>query len=188
MVNGPSSRFRAPFPGVLEVLAQGRDSDRERMMREKTRRVLVGVLFLVPFCASAQESEPNKPIEVTYIANEGFLIAVGEEKVLIDALQRNRFGFASTPEVVLERMNAGRPPFDGIGLMIVSHAHADHFNADMVCGFLAHRTEVNLVSSPEVVSDLADSSCGEIPQAIERIREVNPEWGSIAEVQPPTVR
>ena len=145
----------------------------------------VGVSCAEPESGQAEPQESAQaptPLEVTYIANEGFLISVGSSKVLIDALHENPWSYENTPEDVLAAMSAGEPPFDGVDLLIASHHHADHFSAHLVHPYLAQRPEITFISSQHAVDTLAEFAGDAYSQIAGQVRNVNPEWGSSEEV------
>jgi len=136
-----------------------------------------------PGQAVSQESaQALTPLEVTYIANEGFLIAAGSSKVLIDALHENPWAYENTPEDVLESMSAGEPPFDGVDLLIASHHHADHFSAHLVQPYLAQRPEITFISSQHAVDTLAEFAGDGYESIAGQVLNVTPEWGASEEV------
>jgi len=153
--------------------------------------ILLLLLLLLTGCGgSARErddrSDPDtaaaRPLSVAYIANEGFLISVGSDKVLIDALVRNPWGYDDTPDDLFQSMLAGDPPFDGVDLQIASHGHADHFNPSMMYAYLTQHPEVTFVSSARAVAVLRDSAGTGYEGIGPQVREVNPEWGGSTEV------
>lgn len=93
-------------------------------------------------------------VEVTYIANEGVLIAAGDTKVLIDGLHREYRNYPFLPEPYREQIETARPPFDGIDLILVSHLHLDHFHPESIGRYLAQSRPTVLVSSDQVVGEL----------------------------------
>ena len=99
-------------------------------------------------------------VEVTYIANEGVLIATGDTKVLIDGLHREYRNYPSLPEPYREQIETARPPFDGVDLILVSHQHLDHFHPESVGRYLAHSPQTVLVSSEQVVGELEKGYAG----------------------------
>ena len=117
------------------------------------------------------------PLQVTYVANEGFLIAMGDAKVLIDALHENPWGYTNTPEEVRAMMAGGIPPFDGVDLFIASHPHADHFTPSLIHSYLKSRQRVAFVGSNATLGMLRDSTGVTFGEIEEQVREVSPEWG-----------
>jgi L-ascorbate metabolism protein UlaG (beta-lactamase superfamily) len=69
-----------------------------------------------------------------YVANEGFLVKASNRKILVDALfGRFESDWCDVPSgPVIEKMEKGIEPFDQIDLILISHAHVDHFNAEIV--------------------------------------------------------
>ena len=88
---------------------------------------------------------------VTFINNAGFLITVGDKKILIDALFEIHNQNIATPREVLQRMVNSDPPFDQIDLVIATHSHADHLSADLVRDHLRNNEIAVFVSSPDAV-------------------------------------
>lgn len=86
-------------------------------------------------------------VRVTYIANEGFLIQSGPDKVIIDALfHDDALDYCDVPSAeLLQQIESGRPPFANIDLLLVTHAHVDHFDAASVARFLEHNRRCRLV-------------------------------------------
>ncbi len=153
--------------------------------------LVVGVSCAEPESGQAVSEESAQaptPLEVTYIANEGFLISAGSSKVLIDALHENPWAYESTPEDVLAAMSSGEPPFDGVDLLIASHHHADHFSAHLVHPYLAQRPQITFISSQLAVDTLAEFAGDAYPQVAGQVRNVNPEWGSSEEVMVDGIR
>jgi L-ascorbate metabolism protein UlaG (beta-lactamase superfamily) len=91
-------------------------------------------------------------VEVTYIGNAGFMITVGDKKILIDAL----FEGAPIPSDVAELLELAQPPFDDVDLILASHIHYDHFNAEMVFSHLENNLGSMFVSSHDVVSAVTE--------------------------------
>lgn len=87
-------------------------------------------------------------VEVTYIGNAGFMITVGDKKILIDAL----FEGTPIPSDVAELLVMAQPPFDDVDLILATHIHADHFDAEMVFSHLQNNLGSVFVSSHDVVS------------------------------------
>ena len=65
-------------------------------------------------------------VRVTYLFNAGFLITVGDKRILIDAI------YEGYPEGVLKPILQSQPPFDGVDLILATHEHVDHFSPALV--------------------------------------------------------
>ena len=114
-------------------------------------------------------------LEVTYLANEGFLLRSGELVVIIDGLlERETYGmYAALPDTVYADAIAGKPPFDGVDLLLVSHEHEDHFQSTAAHRFLETRPATKLISSPQVVKRLGIDG--------DNVSSVWPEKGEVLE-------
>src|SRR5262245_24848988 len=123
--------------------------------------VMIDRLWSAQYPISAQEGSASLPpkqatLEITYIANEGVLIASSEKQVLIDGLHREYkpdYAFLPTPE--REKIETAKAPFDKIDLILVSHMHLDHFHPEAVGLHLLHNPKAMLVSSQQVVDEVA---------------------------------
>jgi L-ascorbate metabolism protein UlaG (beta-lactamase superfamily) len=103
----------------------------------------------------ASGKPPGATVEVTYVANEGVLIAAGSTQVLIDGLHRQyRAAYPFLPEPYRERIETAQPPFDDVDLILVSHMHLDHFHPDAIVRHLQHNATAALVSSQQVVGEI----------------------------------
>ena len=136
--------------------------------------VVVG-LGLVAGGVSSRGAAPDG-LEVTYIANEGVLVASGDAQVLIDGLHRPYSPmYAVLPPAQRESIETARPPFDEIDVILVSHVHRDHFHAEAVGRHLQHNPEAQLIASEQVADSLAQSFTG-YESIRARILPVKPAW------------
>lgn len=99
---------------------------------------------------------PSDSVRVTYVGNSGFLITVGDKKILIDALFHGFPGDYALPQDIQELLVNARPPFDGVNLILATHDHGDHFSADMVRQHMRSNPAATLVATAQVASQLAD--------------------------------
>jgi len=94
----------------------------------------------------------QKKIDVTYIANCGFLISVNDNQVLIDALFKEGFGeYLVTPDSIAKRIMNGQGLFSNVHLMLFTHNHGDHFNDSMVVKYLNHDIKNKLIAPRSVI-------------------------------------
>lgn len=114
-----------------------------------------------PTPASAKPGIDRKPLTLVRVANSGVLLASGGDKVLIDAL------FTAPPPdyrppdpAVIEQMMTGAVPFDGVDLVLVTHNHPDHFDADLVARYLNTFPTVVLAAPTDAVEDLRARTAG----------------------------
>lgn len=95
-------------------------------------------------------------VRVTYVGSSGFLITVGDKKVLIDALFEGFPDGYVLPEDVQNPLLKAEPPFDNVDLILATHNHADHFTATMVRQHLQNNPKAIFISTTQAASQLAD--------------------------------
>jgi len=114
-------------------------------------------------------------LEITYIANCGFLLKSGNKKILVDAL----FGdfesdwCVTPPGKIIEKMETSTEPFDQIDVILISHAHVDHFNKEIVLKHLVSNEAGILICPEQVRMELENDKRYEKISA--RVKEVTPE-------------
>lgn len=95
----------------------------------------------------------QKKIDVTYIANAGFLIESGGKKVLIDALFKNGWNSYLVPsDFVVSKIINQQTPFNNANLLMITHNHGDHFDDSMVVAYLNSNAD-NILIAPSMVTD-----------------------------------
>jgi len=95
---------------------------------------------------------PEVGVDVTFLANDGFLLRSGKQSILIDAFVREPVGvFGALPDEVHKRLVNALPPFDGLTVVLVSHAHADHLQVRSLEKYLARNSMAQLFSSEQVL-------------------------------------
>jgi len=85
-------------------------------------------------------------VRVNYIYNEGFLITVGDKRILIDTI------YDGYPGGVLKPVLESQPPFDGVDLMLATHEHGDHFEPELVLQYLQNNPDTLFASTPNAVN------------------------------------
>ncbi|MDD3078011.1 MAG: MBL fold metallo-hydrolase [Paludibacter sp.] len=108
--------------------------------------IIWSVLFAHSFLNSAKALNPK--LEITYIANEGYLITTSQHKILVDALFTESYGVFDTPSKdTLNAIMNGIAPFDSINLYFLTHYHKDHCNPAMVYKYLRKFQNIQLVTN-----------------------------------------
>ena len=149
---------------------------RDRWIGRLGSFLLLGCV-LTTGCATsnpAPKAERERPpLEITYVANMGVLFAAGEHKVLIDALfDRPNPAYVAPPAEMRTAMLAGRAPFDAVDLALVTHGHADHFDAEFAVRWLHGNPEARLVAPIDAVAAMHDAGGeGEDGKGWERVRD-----------------
>jgi len=115
-----------------------------------TKSIFTLILITNLICSS---SFGQNKIDVTYIANSGFLIESNGKQIIIDALFKEGWGnyLIPTDTVVFDIINQ-RNPFNNSTLMVVTHNHGDHFDPTMVVDYLLNNEENILLASPNVTN------------------------------------
>jgi L-ascorbate metabolism protein UlaG (beta-lactamase superfamily) len=130
-----------------------------------TLHVTRSFLFILPLgFAGTQDQDaprpPKKPVEleVRALANEGFLLTVGDDVVAIDAFVAEPYvGYAALSGEPLEALLSGTGPFESLDVALASHYHRDHFQGEPAQRFLAARPDCLFASSPQVIDALWDA-------------------------------
>jgi L-ascorbate metabolism protein UlaG (beta-lactamase superfamily) len=123
-----------------------------------------------------QTTDPNQTT-VTFVGNSGFLVTIGEYKILIDGIFT---GFASEyiqPTEIQELIANAQPPFDNIDLILVTHAHDDHFNIKRVSDYLLKNPGTAFVSTPGAADSLLRR-----PQLKDRVTSISLKSGESREL------
>ncbi|WP_420579657.1 MBL fold metallo-hydrolase [Reichenbachiella sp.] len=92
---------------------------------------------------------------ISYIANEGIYIQAENKKILIDAIFDNYYeSYAAPSEKTIQQLNDKQDPFQNVDLLLVTHAHLDHFNAEMVSRFLKSHRETELIGPKQAIDSI----------------------------------
>lgn len=109
------------------------------------------ILFVIALFLGAISLLAQKTVEITYIANSGFLIKGHNEKVLIDAMFDEDYGQFQKPstETIFD-IRYGYEPFDGITHVFVSHKDADHYRTSYYGDQMLFSSTSYFISSNQV--------------------------------------
>lgn len=122
----------------------------------KTNIIISLILITNLICSS---SFGQQRIDVTYIANSGFLIESGNKSIIIDALFKQGWETYLTPsDSVVSNIVNQIEPFEKSNLMLITHAHGDHFDATMVVDYLLNSEENILLAAPNVTNAVLQHS------------------------------
>jgi L-ascorbate metabolism protein UlaG (beta-lactamase superfamily) len=112
------------------------------------KSILIILVFQL-FAFSNGFSQEINQSEITYIGNEGFMIATNNKKILIDALYDNSGGgngIVNIDESLSNRIINNQEPFINSDLYFVTHGNADHFSQSMVNSYLEHNPKSIMVA------------------------------------------
>ena len=146
------------------------------------RTNLVTILLLASASAVLLATTPSSPprVELTYLGNEGVLIAVGDQQVAIDALHREfprEPYYEHLPQSQLEKLETAAPPFDRIRVHLTTHIHADHFHAESVSRFLG-KSRGEVVVPREALGQLCRGPDAGPCSASPRLHVHQQNWGA----------
>lgn len=118
--------------------------------------LFVIMLAAIQVCYSGNNFIKEKSIEVTYVANEGFLIKVADKKILIDALFGDKeYGFCDIPKTeTMNSMLKNENCFKDIDLIATTHVHVDHFYAPFVIEHLMNNQNGKFISCKQSIDNL----------------------------------
>lgn len=95
----------------------------------------------------------QQKMDVTYIANSGFLIESGNKSVIIDALFKQGWDNYLVPtDTIVSDIIKQQNSFEKATLMLITHYHGDHFDPTMVADYLLKNKENILIGSPNVTN------------------------------------
>lgn len=114
--------------------------------------------------------------QVMYLGNTGLLASHGDTQVLFDPFFHNHYGqYQLVPESIRAAIFAAQSPFDAVKLMLISHAHGDHFDAADVVSYLQKHSQVILVAPTQAVEQMRPISGFDAIQA--RIKSIDLAYG-----------
>ena len=120
------------------------------------RGVAIGalMLFASPLSLGGVQQQTGS-LTMTFLANEGVMLASGGKKVLIDALfLKYKTGFATPADSTQAALALARPPFDNVDLILATHYHGDHFHPQPVAAHLVANPRATLATSSQVIDSL----------------------------------
>ena len=117
-------------------------------------------LSLTPALGIAQTPAPRvatpaDSLTITFLANEGVMLASGGKKVLIDGLfLKYKTGFATPADSTQRALQQARPPFDGVDVILATHQHGDHFHPMPVAAHMRANPRATFVTAQQVIDSL----------------------------------
>lgn len=139
------------------------------------KTILLTLFFgLSTIFVNGQNNQTVKSARVTYLANSGFIVQVGYEKVLFDGIFQNGMNrYIEPAENTVELMKNGLHPFDDIDVFFVSNFHADHFDPYVATRFMLNNEEVKMVCPQQVINKMKIFT-SDFPKIADRIIEATP--------------
>lgn len=140
--------------------------------------VLIVVLIACQICYSNNDENKVRNIKVTYIANEGFLIKVGDKKILIDALFGDKdYGFCDIPtETIIHSILKNENSFKNLDLIATTHSHVDHFYSPFVIHHLMNNKKGQFISCKQSIDNLKKQD--NYDKVENRLLEITPDYST----------
>ena len=89
------------------------------------------------------------PVSVTYLGNDGIMLAFEDKKVLIDAIHTNESPWVMLPTAERTKLLMGQPPYDGIDLILITHNHGDHYSPTAINMALMNNPGAWVIAPPQ---------------------------------------
>lgn len=106
------------------------------------------ILALTISFSSIYAQVKTKDLQVTYIANEGFMLKTLHHKILIDAMFTDGYGYFARPaDDVLKPILNATAPFDSVNLCFLTHYHKDHSDSKLMSDYLSKYPSVKLITT-----------------------------------------
>lgn len=102
---------------------------------------------------NCQNNNYQKDLQITYIANEGFLISNGNTKILIDGLFKSKH-YTCPSDSLISKIIENKAPVDNINYFLVTHDHQDHFSEKLTSEFLQKNPKTKFISTLESCNKL----------------------------------
>jgi L-ascorbate metabolism protein UlaG (beta-lactamase superfamily) len=88
--------------------------------------------------------------KLTYISNAGVMLEVNKKKILIDSFCNPRTPiYKRITDEVKEHIILGVPPFNDIDLLLFTHHHTHHFDAESVDSFMERNEKAFVLATPQ---------------------------------------
>ena len=115
-------------------------------------------------------------VEIKYLANEGVLISAGNSRVIVDGIFKKEFDYLDVlPNEELAKIENATSPYTSIEIILVTHVHGDHFNAQLVGGHLLNNTNCKFLGPNETVSKFK-SDFANFNQISNRVTAITPDY------------
>ncbi len=147
------------------------------MKKMKTPIFLFVLLLTVGYFAYAAESPlvppgqgSAKSIKVTFISNCGFVVQVGDKKILFDLEEPQREEIRQ----VYASLIANKEPFNNITAVFISHRHDDHIGKKEFAAYLKENKNIKLYSTDDTRDDLKKADPSSFKQIERNVVAIDP--------------
>jgi L-ascorbate metabolism protein UlaG (beta-lactamase superfamily) len=138
------------------------------------RIISICALLFLATVTFAQHFDKVQSARVTYLANTGFMVEVGQTKMLFDAMFQNGMDRYLTPEeTTVEQMKLALPPFDNVSMIFITHLHSDAFDPYLTLQHMLHNPHAKLFCPQQVINKMKIFT-EDYPKIKNRIVETTP--------------
>ena len=124
-------------------------------MGKTYNKLIYGIILSLLFCGY---ESLKAQVNVTYIANCGFLYQNEKVKVLIDPFGTEYGNYFYLPSnEARDNILSGNAAFKNIDLLLITHIHGDHFNAKLAEHFLLKHHNTKMICPRQVYNQIKDS-------------------------------
>lgn len=102
---------------------------------------------------------------IYFLANAGFFVQYGHRHILVDGLHQGNTRFSSMDDNQIDRIIRGVGRFKSIDCLLVTHAHADHYNHKLTTALMYNHPEMSLLGPSDPLHALPgplDSPAGSV--------------------------
>ena len=137
------------------------------------------ITILIPIALtnaiSGQPKTANKKeVKITFITNCGFLVQVGDKKVIFDIESpKTAFDKASLLKAY-DLMYKNKSPFNDVDLILISHPHDDHLGKKEMIKYLKTNRKVKLLSTIDTGDELKKADSASFKEIAANIITVDP--------------
>ncbi|MFC3094036.1 MBL fold metallo-hydrolase [Alteromonas sediminis] len=130
-------------------------------------KLFILTAFFYIAVATAHPTHEHKDNVAHYLGNEAVLVESGEHKVLFDPFFHNGFGiYQKVPHNIRQAIFKGEIPYNNVNMIVISHAHEDHFSADDVARYMTLHPTVKLVAPQQAINLLSSDHVSAMKERI----------------------
>lgn len=123
------------------------------------KALILSITLILLFASSCRARLKPHELQITNIANEGFLLETSTKKILIDALFTEGYGVFSVPaKEVTDSILESKSPFNAINALFLTHYHADHCNSLLINDYLSKHPGLPFVTTRPCITFI-DGNC-----------------------------
>lgn len=132
---------------------------------------------------ASDKHQAKHKAQAKYLANAGVMVMDAGKKVLFDPFFHQDYGtYQLVPKDMHKAMMAGEPPYDNVDMLIISHAHGDHFSGADVVAYLRKHQQTRLVAPQQAIDIIKKQELEDYEQLKTRLHGFDLTLGDAAAV------